>query len=426
MLQRQAILHYTVYREANKVSAFIKRSNFLLPGSIVAKPPNVSKQIYYYAMVLPGCENYTAIPVAEFISSEHKTVFINFFLSLFRDNMNRITSRHPVIDKIETDFSLALIQSALQTFNGMSISEYMQFVYNWNSKKEGADDIHLTVVHICATHTLRTVMKKAKSLFKLKSARNVAAFLIYIEINSLRQLICRKCIFRNAVVIFGLEKKTKDFDKQLNYCTSLHIEDENENIHEEELSDDDEKFSETAKRQRRESPYYEAFHDIISSTRASKTNIGKKINEFYSEELILNLDEYIMPYFPIWSAVTLRQFGLSRDSNACVENWFKVVKADIFQTKLHVPATRFIQKMETYLVGRLREREYTLKTNRQMKNKLITATNKQIKKKLNRAYREETAEEFWNKKKKRKEILIFKCQKSNRQSKNQRRRKSLT
>lgn len=147
-------------------------------GSIVAKPPNVSKQIYYYAMVLPGCENYTAIPVAEFISSEHKTVFINFFLSLFRDNMNQITSRHPVIDKIETDFSLGLIQSALQTFNGMSISKYMQFVYNWNSKKEGADDIHLTAVHICATHTLRTVMKKAKSLFKLKSARNVAAFLI--------------------------------------------------------------------------------------------------------------------------------------------------------------------------------------------------------------------------------------------------------
>ena len=49
-----------------------------------------------------------------------------------------------------------------------------------------------------------------------------------------------------------------------------------------------------------------------------------------------------------------------RDSNATAENWFKIVKVDLFDSESKLRAPRFIQRLESILEGRLKERKYSL------------------------------------------------------------------
>jgi len=66
-------------------------------------------QILYYALTLPGSKEYR--PVAKFISSVHGILHIRQFLDIVYNYFTKMTFYSPVIDKIETDFSLVLLQS---------------------------------------------------------------------------------------------------------------------------------------------------------------------------------------------------------------------------------------------------------------------------------------------------------------------------
>lgn len=96
-----------------------------------------------------------------------------------------------------------------------------------------------------------------------------------------------------------------------------------------------------------------------------------------------------MPYFPLWSAVAISQYGLSRDSNAPIENYFKILKHNILDGETRIPAPRFITKNLEIIQARLKERQFPLTTSRQKR---------QIEKVI--PDDEETAVETWQKQKK--------------------------
>lgn len=147
-------------------------------GSIIANPPNVKKQIYYYALVLPGSYRYGPLPLLEFISEVHSVPYISRPLSVFNHSIQQMTSRNLVIDKIETDFSLALIQAALKAFNnGMSLSSYLNLMYEFmqeNTEKEQT----FTYIHVCSSHFIKTTIKKALSLYSEKDRVHLLGALI--------------------------------------------------------------------------------------------------------------------------------------------------------------------------------------------------------------------------------------------------------
>jgi len=89
-----------------------------------------------------------------------------------------MTSYSPVIDKIETDFSLALLQSVSRSFNDVPLSEYIKAMYEDTEKGIPAPS-RWTIIHICSSHCLNTVLKKIKKIFyKSKRMRITAAILI--------------------------------------------------------------------------------------------------------------------------------------------------------------------------------------------------------------------------------------------------------
>lgn len=119
------------------------------------------------------------------------------------------------------------------------------------------------------------------------------------------------------------------------------------------------------------SPFYRLFKSIYDRTLAELGN-GKvdANNSFYSTEFILCLLDHILPFFPLWSSIVLKDFGLLRESNASVENWFKIVKKDVLDRNSNISAPRFVHKMESLLRPRFRDRKFSLKTERQTrKNK---------------------------------------------------------
>ena len=104
-------------------------------GSVIADPPGSGGPYYLYSLVLAGDEKYGALPIAEFISNQHTVPRIRNFLNMVNYLMKQII-RDFTIPKIETDFSIALMQSASLSFNGMSISYYLKLTNGLVEKKK--------------------------------------------------------------------------------------------------------------------------------------------------------------------------------------------------------------------------------------------------------------------------------------------------
>jgi len=119
-------------------------------GFIIAQPKelNFATTIYYYALIVSdNIKNVRLLPIAEFISAKHVTA-IQHFLNVFNDNLKQILTQR--INKLGTDFSLALLQSACKAFNGMNLSLYIQYMYD-KYEKNMKTDAKVTVLHVCSS-----------------------------------------------------------------------------------------------------------------------------------------------------------------------------------------------------------------------------------------------------------------------------------
>ena len=92
-------------------------------GGVVQKPHETYKQVNYYANALTGFHGDTPpIPICELISSNHTYIHLRSWLATYSQIISDRTQK-PVF-KIETDFSWALLKSAVFAFNGLEIKEY--------------------------------------------------------------------------------------------------------------------------------------------------------------------------------------------------------------------------------------------------------------------------------------------------------------
>jgi len=368
VLIAEDVLRYVISLKPGLVTA-----NLDATGSLIDPPPWTTAQILYYALILPGSEEYGPMPFAEFISSVHSTLDIRQFLDIVCDCFTKITSHSPVIDKIETDFSLALLQSVSRAFNNISLSEYIEAVYE-DTERGIPIPAGWTIIHICSSHCLNTALKKIKKIFfkskKMKSMRTIAANLVAQLIHS-KSVQEAEPIIRNIVRFFGFENEIPDFDMRLK-CIKHSRNEEFDFSQTNDKPNDNERLNDQSKR--RNSPYFKIF-DSIKADVLRENNVAAPKNKWYSPKLIKYVFEYLLPYFCLWSAVVIRRFNMTRDSNAPIENYFKITKQQLHESKMHVPATRFIQKSEPFIRARLKERKFDMISTRQKKRKCVIDEN---------------------------------------------------
>ena len=188
-----------------------------------------------------------------------------------------------------------------------------------------------------------------------------------------------KQLFAIGVRVFGFEHKCTEFKTVLEELNSVIAPDdilEDESLVETKKEEiDNELFRNVEEEkvgERHGSPFHKLFYDIFKVINEKETANEKEKEEenpYYSKEFFEYLLEYLMPYFPMWSAVVLCYLGLTRDSNAVVENYFKWVKCEVWRKKMKNLIPRYIIKAEGLLEPKLLERELGTDTERQKKQR---------------------------------------------------------
>ncbi|KAJ8677391.1 hypothetical protein QAD02_013178 [Eretmocerus hayati] len=97
-------------------------------GSMLGKSFKSLRTIYVYSLILPGYGVYPPLDIATFASSAHSTEDITIYLDKVVRNLKLLSSHRPVVDKVETDFSLPLLQALWRAFNGMSLILYFKMI----------------------------------------------------------------------------------------------------------------------------------------------------------------------------------------------------------------------------------------------------------------------------------------------------------
>ncbi len=93
-------------------------------GGIVSKIPNQAKKVLYYALVLPrDGSSKPPLPVTEMLTNKHNVPNISSWLLKFVHSVSKLTSVR--VHRIETDFSWALIQSVLVSFNKENVDTFL-------------------------------------------------------------------------------------------------------------------------------------------------------------------------------------------------------------------------------------------------------------------------------------------------------------
>ncbi|CAL1672559.1 unnamed protein product [Lasius platythorax] len=233
---------------------------------VVAKALNSRGPVMYYALTIPVSKKFGSLPVAEFISSVHSVLHIAYFLSTFTTAIRKRTSRELVVNKIEVDFSIALIQAVLKSFNNMNLSKYLEETYKLRSESVSSIP-NFTIVHVCSTHILRTVKRKGKELLKDRRFLCAAQYLITKLIHT-TNLTEAQAIFKCGITIFESRFVSDELEKQLHRLSDMNAPSEIDCYMEkipEEIIDDD--YLDSEKKLRHGSPFYRYFNEIFITQR---------------------------------------------------------------------------------------------------------------------------------------------------------------
>jgi len=242
----------------------------------------------------------------------------------------------------------------------MNLSLYIQYKYD-KYEKNMKTDAKVTVNHVCSSHFIKTVIQKTKKYYPKKEQKHIRSRATSL----IAKIIHCKCVSNAEVYVvfirlFGLKNKCTDFN-QLVASVKMIIE---------KISSDSSSYipSEVQNRisyERKASPYYRAFKQMEVNALVGCSTISVS-NPFFSTDFFEYVTEFLLLYFSLWSAVAITQFELSRDSNAPIENYFKIIlKPNILDGETRVSIHCFIINNYQIIQARLKERHFPLTTSRQ-------------------------------------------------------------
>ena len=196
---------------------FIKNKAVVLnldaTGSLISKPPSCSNKIYYYALTMQHPEYSTSpIPVAEMISSDHGTAEISHFLNKWCLSAKLVINRDLQINKVEMDYSWAMIHSTCSAFNKFTILNYLQNC--WRFVNNGEDLNVTTVLHLCSAHVMHRISYNLDKKFKID--KQIKRIILHVfgrilnsnnihEIDHLFELLCYVLCSKNNLLLFKIK-----------------------------------------------------------------------------------------------------------------------------------------------------------------------------------------------------------------------------
>ncbi len=327
-------------------------------GSVLKNIDNQNRPLLY-SIVCHDPLNQQIIPVFEFHTTSHNDITISRYLIYLKKTLETFSQKSIIPPFIVVDFSWALINSSVEVFNRMSVSQYLNLTYEiiFNNKKES--DISFSVlktrIYLCSTHFLKTAITKARKLNKIP--KNVITTFIYLFslLQNATSVDEFNLYLKQIYILFNQPKETKLVLISLKkLCNSVlkrklsnviyemdETTDENELNELNELNEADVILSNVEyDNYKKESPFTLYFDKLVNSFSKLIKN-RKKLktkNDFYYPELFTIIKD-CLHLFPFWTGILIKDYadrtgkfvGVTRFSNNFVECWFKILKHSILR-----------------------------------------------------------------------------------------------
>ena len=220
----------------------------------------------------------------------------------------------------------------------MDLYDYINLIYD-EVENSTIKQKKLTVLHVCSSHLMTTFRKKVKSIFPGKEEsdeRRIASYIMADLIHATNKNTART-VFENFIKIFGFQKEPNNFKLLIETVLSTTTLESQEYG---DLGNDLTKDTEAGKRN--SSLYYKFFSDLKDEI-VKNESLSQIVNKYYSQDLVNYVLDFLMPYFSLWSAAGIQRYDLARDSNAPVENFFKIFKSNNLENERIIKIPRFMQ-----------------------------------------------------------------------------------
>ncbi|XP_042345228.1 uncharacterized protein LOC121945214 isoform X2 [Plectropomus leopardus] len=268
-------------------------------GSILKRSKNSEGPFYVYELVVRNPKKGSSpFPVATFVTCDHTTASVLYFLSAFQTDHTKQYGKNTTPLMIICDGSLVLMQAITMVFSETNLQALLQSYYNILTGKGTAQDFGHPVLHRCLSH----IMKNAKTLCKKHAPKNYKlAMHVFGLLTSATSITEFDEMLLSCTVIFSSpcssENVQKHFDNIQTMLTSIDDSAADDiNIAPYDLEDI---FSPT--------PFEEEhFMDIIK--RAPVDQEGEP-NPYHSETFISSLAKYFLPQAALWSSMMLGDLG---------------------------------------------------------------------------------------------------------------------
>jgi len=328
-------------------------AHFDATGSIVRKPRDIyCKRIMYYVMVIKKGESI--IPIVEMITSEHDIPSICILLKRYRHFIETNRRKWPLFKVVVVDWSWALINSLMNEWNRLDVTDYLKQVYSCLDKGLPMNDT-LLIVHTCCAHFMKRVSsyihKKFPKCIGIKTfvLECLAIMLMSTEILELDEIFKE---FITILLVPDAQKTEISITRLQEFHKKSYIIDEIEDTEESEDFEDDSLLTNNKNENRifTASPFFTRYNNIYVKVKEQVQIDDDITNKYYNWEIAEYITYKLMPFAPMWTSILLSSVipGVARLSNAYVESYFNIVKKEILQGEVNLKIGRFINKMKNY------------------------------------------------------------------------------
>jgi hypothetical protein len=280
-------------------------------GSIIRQLKD-QKEVYFYCMVFHD-KNSSILPLSGALLSDHTAASItSYFLCLRSKLATRSKAARPAF--IVIDFSAALINSVLASFNVENIHNYLRRCFNTLNRVYDTKQLrNMTFLRLCCAHAMKAF---SRSLFKLKVSKDTHHHLMTFFAILLNSTDFEGAfnLYKHIIYIYGdpcFETAPEEVTLLLN-IHDLSEFDIKPYLEESDVQDDKpikqdflDEIDITTDPIIHQSPFnIKACADIPALRRViDKEKLGREpVNPLYSKQIIHLLHKWFA-YIPLWSCI---------------------------------------------------------------------------------------------------------------------------
>jgi len=377
-------------------------------SGVIGRLKDQGPPLLYTMLIKTGDDPINNIPVAHSILTDNAVPSISYFLGDVAHAITNYKKKLVLPSFFVIDFSAALMNSILQSFNGENINTHLARCWNVIGRKYNKVQLRLlSFIHLCCCHVIHAI---ARSLTQANMDKETRKKLLYIFAlilcgNDIEQLYD---LLGELIEIFGdpnEQNAKKKFDRIVK--RELYIDEESAEL----LTNGDKILANAEKDEDfilvdeylrsstaiiHQSPFnLEAIkrYPVIKDLLNNKSKLANNGNPLFSRSIIRVIYRW-WAYLPLWTGllwnfeeryacdftktVTLPYHPL-RYSNAVLESYFNYYKTSILQKKSRNTPGDLIQATHRSIKVQLKGLKYDVKLNpkgRKRRKKDITPVEK--------------------------------------------------